>query len=82
MPQINTNNTRRAGCYVAPRYISRSYQNSFFPKISSFWSKLSKTIQNEGIPVLHDSISGNGWDFISGGKKVGELHGRYWKFEA
>ena len=28
-----------------------------------------------GIPVLHDSISGSGWDLISGGKRVGELHG-------
>ena len=28
-----------------------------------------------GIPVVHDSISGSGWNFISGGKRVGELHG-------
>ena len=28
-----------------------------------------------GIPVLHDSNSGSGWDLISGGKKLGELHG-------
>ena len=28
-----------------------------------------------GIPVLHDSIGGSGWDLISGGKRVGELHG-------
>ena len=27
-----------------------------------------------GIPVLHDSIGGSGWDLISGGKRVGELH--------
>ena len=25
-----------------------------------------------GIPVLHDSIGGSGWDLISGGKRVGE----------
>ena len=31
--------------------------------------------RNNGIPVLHDSISGSGWDLISGGKKVGEIHG-------
>ena len=35
-----------------------------------------------GIPVLHDSIGGSGWDLISGGKRVGELHGLKWKFEA
>ena len=27
-----------------------------------------------GIPVLHDSIGGSGWDLVSGGKRVGELH--------
>ena len=29
----------------------------------------------DGIPVLHDSIGGSGWDLVSGGKRVGELHG-------
>ena len=28
-----------------------------------------------GIPVLHDSSGGSGWDFISGGKRVGYLYG-------
>ena len=35
-----------------------------------------------GIPVLHTSISGRQWDLISGGKRVGELRGLKWKFEA
>ena len=31
----------------------------------------------EGIPVIHDSIGGSGWDLISGGewKRMGELQG-------
>ena len=28
-----------------------------------------------GIPVLHHSIGGSGWDLISGGKRLGELLG-------
>ena len=35
-----------------------------------------------GIPVLHDSVGGSGWDLISGGKRVGKLHGLQWEFEA
>jgi hypothetical protein len=30
MPQINTNNTRGAGCYILPRFTRISYKNSFF----------------------------------------------------
>ena len=33
-----------------------------------------------GIPVINDYIGGSGWDLISGGKRVGELHGLLWKF--
>ena len=29
---------------------------------------------NLGIPVIHDSMSGNGWDWFSGGKRVGVLY--------
>ena len=45
-------------------------------------SKLSLHWSFNGIPVLHDSIGGRGWDVISGGKRVGELHCLDWKFEA
>ena len=47
-----------------------------------FWLDTSKRIRVRGIPVLHDSIGGSGWDLISGGKRVGLLHGLKWKFEA
>ena len=47
MPQINTNNTRGAGCYILPRFTRISYRNSFFPFFSKLWSQLSKTTRNE-----------------------------------
>ena len=47
MPEINTNNTRSAGLYKKPRYLSQKYNNSFFPLFSDFWSKLSSTLRNK-----------------------------------
>ena len=47
MPEINTNNTRSAGLYKKPKYVSQKYNNSFFPLFSDFWSKLSSTLRNE-----------------------------------
>ena len=47
MPQINTNNTRGAGCYILPKFTRISFKNSFFPFFSVLWSKLSKSTKNE-----------------------------------
>ena len=52
MPELNTNNTRRSGCYKKLPFKSKKYSDSFFPKFSDFWSVLPKSLREQKDIIL------------------------------